>query len=71
MEKLYTTTELAEHLETNPGTLSNWRTTGIGPRFVYVGSSVRYRETDVADWLESRSALSTAEAGVPPQGSAA
>ena len=29
LEKLYTTVELAEHLDTNPGTLSNWRITGI------------------------------------------
>ena len=66
MERLYTTVELAEHLETNPGTLANWRITGIGPRFVKVGTGVRYREADVADWLESRTALTTAEAGVPP-----
>ena len=62
MEKLFTTVELAEHLETNPGTLSNWRITGIGPRFVKVGTSVRYREADVEDWLESRSAVKTADA---------
>ena len=62
LEKLYTTNELAEHLETNQGTLANWRTSGIGPRFVKVGASVRYREADVEDWLESRSAVTTADA---------
>ena len=59
MEKLYTTTELAEHLETNPGTLANWRTDGNGPRFVKVGANVRYREADVENWLESRALIKT------------
>ena len=59
VERLYTTIELAQHLETNPGTLANWRTTGIGPRFVKVGTGVRYREVDIADWLESRSMVKT------------
>ena len=41
--QLHTTTEVATILGTNPKTLSNWRTAGIGPRFVKIGSHVRYR----------------------------
>ena len=70
LEKLFTTIQLAEVLDTNPGTLSNWRTTGIGPRFIKVGSHVRYREIDVEEWLDSHSAVKTAEAGVPPRSAA-
>ncbi|MBY0567449.1 MAG: hypothetical protein K2P70_09065 [Hyphomonadaceae bacterium] len=33
------------------GTLSNWRSTGIGPPFMKVGRSVRYRLDRLNAWL--------------------
>lgn len=32
-------------------TLATWRTKGIGPRYLKVGSAVRYRLADVEDWI--------------------
>lgn len=48
-----------------PQTARLWRMRGIGPRFVRIGAPpfgrVYYRTVDVRDWLEARSASSTAE----------
>ncbi len=63
LERLFTTAELAEYLEMTAGSLSNWRTSGFGPRFIKVGTNVRYREPDIADWLESRSVAATSGHG--------
>ena len=34
------------------GTLQNWRYAGKGPRFVKLGGTVRYRASDLEDWLD-------------------
>lgn len=60
--EMMTPTEVAKWLETSDRTLANWRSTGIGPRFVKVGSNVRYRSGDVEAWLEARTVASTQEA---------
>lgn len=45
----------AELLEVTPGTLSVWRSTGrYKLQFIKIGSKVRYRRTDLEDWLKSR-----------------
>lgn len=42
-------------LDTTPGTLSVWRSTGrYALPFVKVGRKVRYRLSDLESWLESR-----------------
>jgi predicted DNA-binding transcriptional regulator AlpA len=43
--------ELALQLGLSEQTLANWRATRRGPRFVKVGSAVRYLESDIAAWL--------------------
>jgi excisionase family DNA binding protein len=43
-------------------TLERKRGDGTGPTFVKVGRAVRYRESDVEKWLESRAVRSTSEA---------
>jgi excisionase family DNA binding protein len=35
-------------------TLCDWRTKGVGPSYLKVGSLVRYRQADLDAWLESR-----------------
>lgn len=42
-------------------TLQKWRTTGGGPRFVKVGSLVRYRHTDIEDFIASNTLKHTSE----------
>jgi predicted DNA-binding transcriptional regulator AlpA len=34
--------------------LAQWRSMGIGPDWIKVGFSVRYRRSDLEAWLESR-----------------
>jgi hypothetical protein len=45
----------AELLDTAPGTLSVWRSTGrYALPFLKVGRKVRYRRSDLLAWLETR-----------------
>lgn len=47
--------EAARVLDTAPGTLSVWRSTGrYALPFVKVGRNVRYRRSDLIAWLEKR-----------------
>ena len=47
--------EAAQLLDTAPGTLSVWRSTGrYNLPFLKVGRSVRYRRTDLLAWLDAR-----------------
>jgi hypothetical protein len=43
-------------------TLQNWRVLGRGPRFRKFGSGVRYKISDLDDWIEG---LPSGGAGVP------
>jgi len=60
VEKLMTETEVAERLAACVQTLRKDRLTGAGqyPRFIKLGRSVRYRESDVAEFVASREAYS-------------
>jgi Helix-turn-helix domain len=44
-------------------TLERWRQTGEGPRFIRLGRQVRYRQSDLDAWLESRVRSSTSDLG--------
>ena len=44
----------AAYLNLKPSTLNCWRCRGEGPRFVKFGKSVRYRQKDLDEWVESR-----------------
>ena len=55
--------EAAKILDTKPSTLSVWRSTGrYALPFLKVGRKVRYRRSDLAAWLESRTRSSGATA---------
>jgi hypothetical protein len=41
--------------------VQRWRQQGRGPRFVRVGSQIRYHVSDLDEWLSTRMALSTAD----------
>ena len=51
---LITQAELAAELQIAEKTVENWRWLGQGPRYVKVGSRVRYRRRDVDRWLDKR-----------------
>jgi excisionase family DNA binding protein len=53
-KRLLTPQELAERLQVPVATVQTWRANRTGPRGHRVGRHVRYREADVALWLEKR-----------------
>jgi len=60
---LLTDVELAKILRLSRQTPRYWRVKGIGPRFILVGSSVRYAIDDIEEYLRSNRFNSTTEAG--------
>lgn len=54
LEPLLTAQELADYLDVPLGTLYAWRYRGEGPIGFRVGKHVRYRWTDVENWIRDR-----------------
>jgi excisionase family DNA binding protein len=52
-ERLLTVDEVAAWLNINPNTLRHWRHVHRGPRSLSVGGRVRYRPSEVEEWLEA------------------
>jgi excisionase family DNA binding protein len=63
MLALLTQSEAAELLRLSQRTLERLRISGTGPKFVRIGKTkaVRYRPTDVEDWLAAKLVSSTSE----------
>lgn len=51
MNEIDDTEATARYLKKPLRTLEQWRYVGAGPRYVKVGSAVRYRKADVDKWL--------------------
>lgn len=51
---LLTPNELAGALGVKEGTLSVWRSTGEGPKFIKLGKQVFYRLDDMSQWVWSK-----------------
>jgi predicted DNA-binding transcriptional regulator AlpA len=51
---LLNATEAAAFLTMGVQTLADWRSAGVGPRYIKVGRNVRYRRSDLLQWLEMR-----------------
>jgi predicted site-specific integrase-resolvase len=58
---LLTQREAASILRLSERTLERWRVAGIGPRFVRLNHSIRYRDQDVNAFVASRVVASTSE----------
>jgi len=56
-----TTPQAAEYLGMKPQTLEAWRCRGGGPKFAKLGRAVRYRQSDLDAWIESRIRENTVE----------
>jgi excisionase family DNA binding protein len=52
--KLLDTKELAEYLGVAISTLRQYRLDGKGPAYIKIGHLVRYRKSDVEEWLISQ-----------------
>ena len=61
-DDLLTTEALAEWLGTSTQFLEIGRCKEYGPRFIKIGSRVRYRRSDVLAWLDERTRARTGEA---------
>ena len=54
MKRLYTETELADRLTLKVQTLQSWRRENVGPPYVKLVGTVRYREDDVDAWVDAQ-----------------
>jgi predicted DNA-binding transcriptional regulator AlpA len=54
IESLMTEHDVARVTGLSVASVRRWRLLGQGPRFLKIGSAVRYRPADVAAWIESR-----------------
>jgi excisionase family DNA binding protein len=64
MLAMLTQSECAELLRLSERTLERLRVSGLGPKFVRLGRSIRYRLCDVEAWIASRVVGSTSEENV-------
>ncbi len=61
-DRLMTETEAADVLCYSIRALQNWRCRGGGPRFVKVSArSVRYRYSDLLEWIEEHTVAHTSQ----------
>lgn len=52
--------ETAEFLGVSRRTLQGWRSNQTGPRWVRINTkSIRYRQSDLTDWIERRTVTPT------------
>jgi excisionase family DNA binding protein len=61
MQPLLTQDEAAKYLKLSVRTIERLRFSGRGPKFLKIFRSVRYRQSDVEQWLASRVVGSTSE----------
>ena len=55
MRELLTDQQTADALAVSTGTLANWRCSRLeGPPFIKLGRLVRYRKSDLEEWLTAR-----------------
>jgi len=64
MQSVLNTEEAAKILKVKVATLEQWRWNGKGPRFLKLGRAVRYRQEDLAAFMEGNTCTSTAQANV-------
>ena len=54
MNSLLTEQDVAKHLHVSLAALRRWRLEGRGPRFIKVGSLVRYRPEELEQWVAAQ-----------------
>lgn len=62
-DELLTVAEAARWAKVSESYLNKARLTGDGPRFVRLGRSIRYRQSDLEAWVQASAADSTSEYG--------
>ena len=61
MTGLLTTAEAAAFLALKKNTLEIWRVQGSGPAFIKLGGAVRYKASDLENFIASRTKASTSQ----------
>jgi predicted DNA-binding transcriptional regulator AlpA len=64
--ELLTVSEAARWAKCSESFLNKCRITGSGPRFIRIGRSIRYRQSDLEAWAAGHAAASTSEYGAQP-----
>lgn len=64
MQPLLTQRQVSEMLALSERTLERLRVSGLGPKYANYGRSIRYRQSDLEEWIASRVVGSTSEVGV-------
>lgn len=62
LDPLLSVQDLAEYLDLPVATLYGWRYRGLGPPGFRVGRHVRYRQSDVDQWINDQLATSSPSA---------
>ena len=61
-ESLFTEPQAARFLNFTPRCLQAWRQRGGGPKFIRISSrAIRYRKSDLDDWIDEKIKSSTSE----------
>lgn len=63
-EKLLTVSEYCEWRGISKGAAAQERYLGKGPKFIKAGRSVRYRASDLKEWLEAQTRQQTGERAI-------
>lgn len=62
-ERFLSERELAQLLNIKSETLRNWRWDRKGPIYIKIGTNVRYRMSDINDFINKRVRTSTSDTG--------
>ena len=62
--QLLSTKQAAEILGLQPQTLDYWRVSGRGPAFIKISRTVRYRMSDIEEFIEKNVRRSTCDPGL-------
>lgn len=54
VKRLLRETDIAARTDVSLALVRKWRLVGNGPKFIKLGSAVRYREEDLNEWLGNR-----------------
>jgi len=64
IEQMIRSPKVARLIGITPGTLRAWRVIGKGPRYIKMGSSVFYKESEINAWIEEREFENTSQHGM-------
>ena len=65
MMDIFRTKDAAKYIGLKKSTLEVWRVRGDGPVFLKLGKAVRYRKTDLDDFVNARVRTSTSQTQAP------